>query len=74
MTTLDAFKGNSGSPVYSRDSLNVIGMLIEGKEDVNSEGELATSNSDLSSSGEYFIELDEMIDYMKSYKRGDCEK
>ena len=74
LCNLDAFKGNSGSPVYSRDSLNVIGMLIEGKEDVNSEGELATSNSDLSSSGEYFIELDEMIDYMKSYKRGDCEK
>lgn len=32
-TDLDAFKGNSGSPVFCTDSLEVVGILCEGNKD-----------------------------------------
>jgi len=58
-TTLDTFKGNSGSPVFSRTSHKVIGVLVEGGVDLKSNGNCMVSNlcADRSCKGERIINL-----------------
>lgn len=68
LCNLDAFAGNSGSPVYSTDNLNIIGMLVAGNEDsntVNNNLYLSTSPPTIDHSREKFIELDEVIEFLK---------
>ncbi len=43
-STLDTFKGNSGSPVFNRASHKLIGVLVEGGIDLKSNGNCMVSN------------------------------
>ncbi len=43
-TTLDTYQGNSGSPVFARDSHKVIGVLTEGMADFVNNGNCIKSN------------------------------
>lgn len=42
-TTLDAFQGNSGSPVFNKESHEVIGILVSGETDYRWTGNCRTS-------------------------------
>ncbi|MEM6814182.1 MAG: serine protease [Bacteroidota bacterium] len=43
-TTLDTFKGNSGSPVFNRSTHNVVGVLVEGGVDFKYNGNCYSAN------------------------------
>ncbi len=45
VATTDSFGGNSGSGVYDRDTLDLIGLLIEGDTDYVSDGSCARVNT-----------------------------
>jgi len=65
-TTLDTFKGNSGSPVFRKSSHQVIGVLVEGGIDFNYNGNCFVVNvcSGSSCKGEKVVNLSKARNYI----------
>lgn len=63
-TTLDAFQGNSGSPVFSSDSNEVIGVLVSGIADYHWTGNcnVSTLCTPPYCKGEKVVRLDRLVD------------
>ncbi|MGI4992789.1 trypsin-like serine peptidase [Halobacteriovorax sp. GFR7] len=66
ITNLDAFGGNSGGPVYSKESNKMVGLLIRGHDDFEWDTELSCNRvvhcQDDKCDGEYVLKISAIID------------
>jgi len=67
--TVDAFKGNSGSPCINSLTHEVEGILSEGLPDFKADGDLAYYNS-ADGQGEYCFDISPLADFLEGERRG----